>query len=95
MKNIFVGITMLFFSLTAFANESADDILSILTDSTVQNMLGDSEIKSITHMGQRRYQILFSSCSVQVSVVSVCAPMPGGPCSSEVKLNPAMVNCLP
>lgn len=95
MKNIIIGITLLFVSLATFANASNGDILSILTDNAVQNMLGDSEIESITYMGQRRYQILFSSCSVQVSVVSTCAPMPGGPCSREVKFNSAMVNCLP
>ncbi len=85
----------LFMGSLAIANQSADDIKTISTDGKVRELIGENEIGSIVNNGQRNYDITFGTCAVKVDVLSTCAPMPGGPCDSEVRFNSGSVNCLP
>lgn len=76
-------------------SQSLQDMRAILNSEVIKNVVAETEVKSVTNLGKRRYTILFGSCAANVNVVSTCAPIPGGPCVDEVKLDPSQVNCLP
>lgn len=88
-------IGFIFIGQFAMANQSADDIKTILNDGKVKALIGEGEISSIVNKGQRNYGIMFADCAVIVNVLSACAPIPGGPCAAEVRFNSGSVSCLP
>lgn len=99
MKKIVMSVVLMIGSI-CFADvnlksQSLEDVKSILSDNRFQVVVGQAEISSIQNLGRRHYLVNFGTCSLTVAVVSTCAPMPGGPCASEVRFDSSSVVCLP
>ncbi|MCB0347343.1 MAG: hypothetical protein KDD37_00835 [Bdellovibrionales bacterium] len=95
MKRILLIISSILFFSVAQASQSSDDITAILQDARVIHLMGDAEIRNITNLNGRRYELAFGNCIVHIRVSSICAPMPGGPCATEISWDSGSVSCLP
>ncbi len=89
MKFIFIAITL--FSVAVHAN-SRSDIVKLLRDKSIVKTIGNADIKSITDIGNSKYEVVYGGCMLTAAIVLNCV---GNSCVSEVKFSSADVNCTP